>query len=534
MPVSNPILPGFFPDPSCIKVGSYFYLANSSFQFFPGIPIHKSKDLVNWTHIELLGNVLCRPSQLNLNQATTRNTPSRNEIFTGGLFAPTIRYHKATFYIFCTNLYLKPQDAPDGDYFPQNFFITSTNLQDPSSFSDPILYEFYGIDPSVYFDLDDRVYVQGSFLFGYDRSIQATTISQAEIDIKTGKLLSPIQELWKGHSGVIPEGPHIYRKDGYYYLLVAEGGTFDGHMLTIARAKNSIWGPYEPCPHNPVIRANNTVCPLIQRVGHGELVYDDITDTWWALVLATRSGGRSRFPLGRETFLTSVEWPDGDWPQFTAIEENLKVRPPLLEVKVASRQLDQKVLLGDPKTIFLRTPKLTDYRQDDDKLLLKPTEENLSLQEGTMTFLGQRQYQLSSHASVVLLLADLDVSKRKSLRAGITVYKDTNRHCSLFLEIMITGEIAIAFEVEAIDVTAPQRLASVFLPQSHEAISLTIIATPEKYEFFYSRQNDKEKEKLGEADGSVLTGNDFTGAVYAIFASGSWDDSVAFRGFVTG
>jgi beta-xylosidase len=480
-----------------------------------------------------LGNALCRPSQLNLSQATTRNTPSRNEIFTGGLFAPTIRYHKGIFYIFCTNMYLKPEDAPDGDYFPQNFFITSTNLKNPSSFSDPILYDFYGIDPSVYFE-DDRAYVQGSFMFGYDRPVQATTISQVEIDIKTGKLLCPIKELWKGHSGIIPEGPHIYHKDGYYYLLVAEGGTFDGHMLTIARAKNSIWGPYEPCPHNPIIRANNDVCPLIQRVGHGELVYDDITGTWWALVLAARSGGRSRFPLGRETFLTSVEWPAGDWPRFAAVEKTSRARPPLTEGKVGSRELDQKVLLGDPRTVFLRTPQLDNYRQDGDKLLLTPTEENLSVQEGTLSFLGQRQCQLSSHASVGLSLADLGASKGMALRAGVTVYKDTNRHCSLFLEVTITGEIAIAFEVETIDVVGPRRLASVPLPQSQEVINLTISATPEKYEFFYSRRNDEKKEKIGEADGSVLTGNDFTGAVYAIFASGSRGDPVAFRDFVTG
>ncbi|KIW65331.1 hypothetical protein PV04_07600 [Phialophora macrospora] len=529
MSVKNPIISGFFPDPSCIKVGSSFYVANSSFQFFPGIPIHESKDLVNWTHI---GNAICRPSQLDLNQATTRNTPSRNEIFSGGLFAPTIRYHKGTFYIFCTNLYLRPEDAPDADFFPQNFFITSTNLKDPSTFSDPIFYDFYGIDPSVYFE-EDRVYVQGSFIFGYDRPVQATTISQLEIDIETGKSLGPIREIWKGHSGIIPEGPHIYRKDGYYYMLVAEGGTFDGHMLTMARAKDSIWGPYEPCPHNPVIRANNDVCPLIQRIGHGELVYDDVSGTWWATVLAARSGGRSSFPLGRETFLTSVDWPEGGWPQFAPVEESVKIRPPLRELNGDTlRRKGQNVALNDPKTIFLRTPELGNYRQEGDTLYLIPVDEPLSVVKGTMTFLGQRQYHLDSRARVVLPVPSSDQGVGETLRAGLTVYKDTNRHCSLILDVAANGDVNLVFEVETVDASGPQRFASIPLSRNDGVVQLSIKATPEKYEFFFTQGTDGQGEKkIGEAEGKVLSSNDFTGAVYAIFASGTWKAPVYFQNF---
>lgn len=413
---------------------------------------------------------------------------------------------------------MKPEDAPHGDYFPQNFYITSTDLKDPSTFSDPIFYDFYGIDPSVYFE-NDRAYVQGSFMLGYEKKHQATTIKQVEIDIKTGKHLSDMKEIWEGHSGIIPEGPHIYNKDGYYYLLVAEGGTFDGHMLTMARAK-SIWGPYEPCPNNPVIRAN-TVCPLIQRIGHGELVFDDTTDTWWATVLAARSGGRSSFPLGRETFLTSVEWPENDWPRFIPVEETIQLREPLKKLKAVK---PERVMLGDTKTVFLRTPQLDHYQQDVEKLILTPVKETLSVMEGTTTFLGQRQYHLDSHAKVEL---HFPKSRGESLQAGITVYKDTNRHFSLFLDIS-NGKNSLMFEVESIDSSGPQRVASIELSQ--QDIQLSIKSTVERYEFYYDE--GLGEKKIGEAEGRLLSGNDFTGAIYAIFANGSWKQSVTFENFI--
>lgn len=372
-------------------------------------------------------------------------------------------------------------------------------------------------------------------MLGYDRPVQATALSQVEIDIKTGKHVGPMKEIWKGHSGIIPEGPHIYRKDGYYYLLAAEGGTFDGHMLTMARAKDSIWGPYEPCPHNPVIRGDNTVCPLIQRIGHGELVFDDTTGSWWATVLAARSGGRSSFPLGRETFLTSVDWPEGEWPRLNPVEETVRVRAPLQELHddTSSRKAKQVSLSLNARTVFLRTPALDNYRQEGDKLCLTPANETLSVSEGTMTFLGQRQYQLDSEASVSLLVPCPCAGK--SLRAGVAVYKDTNRHFSLYLDIATDGESKLAFEVETIDSAGPQRLASVPIPQDSQAVQLSIKASPDMYELFYRLGMDAGKlEKIGEAEGKILSGNDFTGAVYATFASGSWREPVEFRDFVAG
>lgn len=395
------------------------------------------------------------------------------------------------------------------------------------------MYDFYGIDPSIYFDEDDqgRAYVQGSFMNGYDRSVQATTIKQVEIDIKTGKSLGPMKEIWEGFSGIIPEGPHIYRKDGYYYLLVAEGGTFEGHMLTMARSQGSIWGPYEPCPHNPIIKANDEVCPLIQRVGHGELVYDDTTQSWWATVLAARSGaGRTSFPLGRETFLTGVDWPTGEWPMLAPVQETFEVRRPLGELSHPKTR-KHLVSLNDTKTLYLRTPVLDDYRQENNTFLLTPLTNELSVVEGTTTFVGQRQYTLAGNSSVVLQLPNRSENSGGTLHAGLAVYKDTNRHFSVFVDITSNGNMVLVFEVEKIgDVSnGPQRTESVSLPSTLHDVTLSVQSSLDKYEFFYT--TGQERKKIGEAEGKHLSGNDFTGAVYAIFASGTWKESVAFNNF---
>ncbi|MEO8254329.1 MAG: glycoside hydrolase family 43 protein, partial [Flavobacterium sp.] len=206
----NPILPGFYPDPSICRVGDDFYMVNSTFGYFPGVPIFKSKNLVNWKQI---GYVLSRKEQLPLAKAKT----------TEGIFAPTIRYHDGLFYMITTNFSDKG-----------NFYVTA---KDPDGeWSDPIWIETPGIDPSLYFDESGKVYVTSTQNWGAIKN----GIVMSEIDIKTGKLLTPPVTIWKGTGNRYPEGPHTYKKDGFYYLMIAEGGTEYGHSVTIARSKN-IW-----------------------------------------------------------------------------------------------------------------------------------------------------------------------------------------------------------------------------------------------------------------------------------------------------
>ncbi|WP_171026096.1 MULTISPECIES: glycoside hydrolase family 43 protein, partial [unclassified Clostridium] len=215
----NPIIPGYNPDPSVCRVGEDYYLVTSSFEDFPGVPVYHSRDMVNW---EQIGYCLTRRSQLELKNCP----PSR------GIFAPVIRYHQGRFYMITTNV------SHGG-----NFYVWT---EDPAGeWSEPIFLAQGGIDPSLFFDDDGKVYLTSNQPTGGD-----WTIAQSEIDIATGQLLTKPRTVWTGTGGRHPEGPHLYKINGKYYLMIAEGGTELGHMETIARS-DSPYGPFESCPHNP-------------------------------------------------------------------------------------------------------------------------------------------------------------------------------------------------------------------------------------------------------------------------------------------
>ncbi|MFQ9094250.1 MAG: glycoside hydrolase family 43 protein [Ruminococcus sp.] len=265
MQYQNPILPGFHPDPSICRVGDDFYLVTSSFEYFPGLPIYHSRDLVHW---EQIGHCLTRDSQVHL----VTGAPNCLNIY-----APTIRYHDGLFYVIVTNV--------TGDNHG-NFIITA---KDPAGeWSDPIALPFPGIDPSLFFDEDGKVYYLGT-----DGGIYLS-----EMDITTGAAIGETHRLWQGTANN-PEGPHLYKIDGMYYLLLAQGGTELCHMAVLARSE-SILGPYEPCPHNPVL-TNIGQSLAIKAAGHADLV-EDAEGNWWAVCLGIRPLAYPfRHNLGRET-----------------------------------------------------------------------------------------------------------------------------------------------------------------------------------------------------------------------------------------
>ncbi|KUJ07197.1 uncharacterized protein LY89DRAFT_767043 [Mollisia scopiformis] len=296
----NPMLPGFHPDPSCIFVPDWentFFCASSSFLVFPGIPIHASRDLRSW---KLISNALNRPEQL-----PGLNTAKRA---TSGIWAPTLRYRDGTFYLVTTLVYDDyPQNASNRF---DNFVITTTNPYNSSAWSQPAHFNFSGYDTSPFWDDDGQVYVTGTHAWQIQPGIQAFTL-----DIETGSV-GEIINIWNGTGGSSPEGPHIYRKDGYFYLMIAEGGTGSGHMATIARSQN-ILGPYDSNPHNPVLTAVNST-RYFQDVGHADL-FQDGDDNWWAVALSVRQAPDGSYPMGRETTLTPVTWEEGQWPVFTNV-----------------------------------------------------------------------------------------------------------------------------------------------------------------------------------------------------------------------
>lgn len=279
MTYTNPILPGFHPDPSVCRVGEDYYLVTSSFEYFPGVPLFHSRDLLNWTP---LGHVLTRTSQLSLAGCG----PS------GGVYAPTIRHHQGRFYMITTNV------SGQG-----NFLVWTDDIR--GEWSDPIAVEAPGIDPSLLFD-GDRVYYTGN---GADH--EAPGIYGFEIDVTTGRQAGPRSQLWTGTGGAYPEGPHLYHIGDWYYLMISEGGTEHGHMLTIARSRRPL-GPFEGCPHNPIL-TNRSLRTSVKAVGHADLV-EGADGRWWAVCLAIRPVGYPEcHHLGRETFLAPVVWRDG-WP----------------------------------------------------------------------------------------------------------------------------------------------------------------------------------------------------------------------------
>ena len=460
--------------------------------------------------LTLSGNAICRVSQIDLNDAVTKeNNAANKEIFTAGIYAPTIRYHGGVFYIICTNLKGSSPPPADEDFEPSNFYITSTDLTESTSFSDPIFFDFHGIDPSLLFDDDGKVYVQGSWIYGYDKS-PATSIKQFEIDITTGKAKTPTVDIWGGFSGMIPEGPHMYKKDGYYYLLAAEGGTHRGHMATIARSK-SPWGPFENCPLNPVLQAP-TRTGYIQCVGHAEL-FQDGQGEWWAVMLARREYGTS-YPMGRETFMVPVTWNYGDFPRFQSptgvqfCERSMAVTQKL--------RWTESVALSHLKTLFLRSPKLEDYEQRGNSILMRPTGSCLTVPQGTASFVGQRQESHASRATVTIF----PEKDRGSYAGGLTVYKDTNRHASIEWNYR-TQELSLRLHSSATQSKIVSRVTIAMC----SALCLRIESCIHRYKFSYTPENSRNMSSgghmLGEVKSECLSGDDFTGTVFAIHATGS-------------
>ncbi|KAI1379568.1 beta-xylosidase [Hypoxylon crocopeplum] len=304
----NPIISGFHPDPSCIFVPEFedtWFCASSSFLAFPGLPIHASKDLVHWKHVS---NAFSRADQLPgmafLPKATS------------GIYAPTLRFREGIFYLMTT---LVNQQLPRvNDSRWDNFLVTTEDPYSSDAWSDPVHFSFPGFDPSPFWDDDGTTYVSGAHTAAYYPGIM-----HAPLDLETGEIGDIIMP-WNGTGGASPEAPHIFKRDGWYYLLLAEGGTREHHMVTMARSR-SLQGPYEPAPDNPLLTAANDTSSYFQAVGHADL-FQDADGRWWGVVLAVRAGGAygdapyfANFPMGRETVLTPVTWENGQWPVFTPV-----------------------------------------------------------------------------------------------------------------------------------------------------------------------------------------------------------------------
>ncbi|HEY7202582.1 MAG TPA: glycoside hydrolase family 43 protein [Candidatus Dormibacteraeota bacterium] len=290
----NPILPGSHPDPSICRAGDDYYLVTSTFEYFPGLPVHHSRDLVHWRPI---GHVLDRPSQLALDGVRA----------SGGLYAPAIRHHEGTFYVTCTAIDTRPSGS---------FVVTATDPAGP--WSEPAwLAGADGFDPSLFFDADGTAWYVACRPVRRPARPGQTEVWLRRLDLSRVALTGRRHVIWTGAlaNAVWAEGPHLYRVDGRYYLLCAEGGTEHDHAVTVARS-DRVTGPYEGSTRNPVLthRHLGRGHPVV-GTGHADLV-ETPGGEWWAVLLAMRPyGGGYAYNLGRETFLAPVAWEDG-WPVF--------------------------------------------------------------------------------------------------------------------------------------------------------------------------------------------------------------------------
>jgi alpha-N-arabinofuranosidase len=397
---------------------------NSTFQYFPGVPVFHSKDLVNW---EQVGNCLTRPSQVDL-----KGTDGNN-----GIYAPTIRYNNGRFYMVTT-------------VFPsrRHFYVWTDNPA--GEWSEPIVIDFAigSCDPTLYFE-DERCY----FLW------KEGDIKICEIDVETGKQLGDIHHLGTGLGGRYPEGPHIYKKDGYYYLLLAEGGTEHGHHVNILRSKN-LFGPYEPNPANPILSHFNMKMQNspIQGLGHADLVQAP-DSSWWMICLGYRTSGYLQHVMGRETMLAPVNWEKGGWPVVNGdgtLQTDMKCQTlPLIplakepikeDFNYTKRNVptDSFHSLGLPMGwMSLCNPDYTRYSMTERKgfLRLYPTTTDLSA-TASPTFIARRQTELNFTATALFDLSHL----MEGMQAGITAYAAPLNHYDVVAE-KLDGTIFIKSNV---------------------------------------------------------------------------------------
>lgn len=436
----NPILTGFFPDPSICRVGDDYYLVTSTFALFPGIPVFHSRDLVNWTQI---GNVVHRQEQLDYKGlAATR-----------GIFAPAITHHNGTFYLTCTMV------GAGG-----NFLMTATNPAGP--WSDPIWYDFEGIDPSLFFDDDGRAWMlnngapEGTPLYDGHRAIWIQ-----EFDVATKKLIGPRTQLINGGVDITTkpvwiEGPHLYRRGEWYYLCCAEGGTSIHHSQVIYRGKSPT-GPFTAWEKNPILtqRDLDSRAPnAITCTGHVDMEIGP-DGNWWAVFLACRPYGGDFWTTGRETFLLPVTWTNDGWPSILPPGERvpLTLPAPVVKTPPAAPLPGAPALSGNftwrddfagkelgLEWLRLRTSAEPWWRLDGNALHLTPRRDTLS-DTGEPAFFGRRV----QHATFDTTLT-LTVPTASNVTAGLAAFQNEAQHLyagvrrngawmSLFVELIHQG-----------------------------------------------------------------------------------------------
>lgn len=504
----NPVLAGFYPDPSITRADEDYYLVNSTFAYFPGIPVFHSRDLVNWTQI---GNVIDRTGMLDFSGLGLSR----------GVFAPTIEYHDGLFYVANTCV-----DCGG------NFIVTAEDPAGP--WSDPVwLPEVGGIDPSLFFDEDGKVYLMNNDApVGEPRYEGHRAIWIREVDPETLQSVSEPIVLIDG--GVRPEenpiwieGPHIYHVGDYYYLSSAEGGTAINHSQVVMRAP-SVFGPYTPYEGNPVLTQRHLPADRehpITSVGHADFVQDS-EGNWWATFLGVRPYEGDYYNTGRETFLMPVEWKDG-WPVITEGNEEVtyvtsrppmrgeEATPPMAGNFMVREEFDGPL---DPHWLFVRVPQRKWWHIEEGGLVIEPKTESLG-DRGQPSLIVRRQQHLDVTAET-----GLRFDPEAGTEAGLVAMQSDEYYFTLGLGADENGQPVIRLRRRSGPEVPPEGEVMAETPVSldaDEVVRFRVMADGPVYRYSYAIGDGEFTSIGGEQDGKLLStrqAGGFVGATIGMYA----------------
>jgi len=510
---TNPILSGFYPDPSVTKVGNDYYLVNSTFSYFPGIPVFHSKDLKNWKQI---GNVINRPGQMNfMGDGVSR-----------GLFAPSINFYKGQYYVTCTFIDRKG-----------NFVVTAKHPAGP--WSDPVwLPEVKGIDPSLFFDKDKAYIVYNSDapdnkpLYNGHRTIRVFEFDPVNLKVVGEEMQLVNGGVDIGKKPVWIEGPHIFKRKDWYYLCAAEGGTSVNHSQVVLRSKVAT-GPYVPYDKNPILTQRdlnpNRKNP-VTSAGHAELVEGPDGNTY-AVFLAVRPYEDDFYNTGRETFIAPVKW-ENDWPIINPDSKEIKYNysAGFKEVRQSkttpqSGNFSYRIHFKDgldPALLFLRTLGKSWYKLSKSSGLTLNLLPETCMGNGNPAFIGKRQQHLNCKASTELVFN----AKTDGEKAGITIFQSEYNFYYLCKSISNQKPVLQLFKGNRENRSMDLITETVII---EDKIYLQIEADKDKYNFYYAIQPNNWKLLKGGVDGKYLStriAGGFVGSVFALYATSSGSESV--------
>jgi alpha-N-arabinofuranosidase len=522
---TNPIIKGGYPDPSICKVGDTFYLVNSSFEYFPGLPIHKSKDLINW---ELIGYGLHRESQA----SSTVNLVDVQS--NGGIHAPTIRYNKGVYYIISTNVYF---DAKKKKADMVNFIITANNPAGP--WSDPIHVEGApGIDPDLYFDDNGRVWYVGNQAPENPSFDGEGEIWLQELDLNEYSLIGERHLLWRGAcGGVWAEGPHMYKKDGKYYLIIAEGGTSFNHAVMVAMSEN-IEGPYISNPRNPILTSRHlSYDNWVNSTGHGDIIELD-DGRYYMVLLGIRNEINRGSNMGRETFIAPLSWEREpfEW------KENKDLWPVVSPISGKIEKVN--------KVIFENSVQENSNNFRDDF-----NEKNLNLKWNFRRIPLEDIYSLSKRAGYLRMYCNQNIIKERS-RAALMGFKQKETDFEYFINMNFNPEKDKAeagvsiFQKDDnyINFTVFKNEEKIFIKmyafQNDKIISISeqeiadykgkiklkISSEEDEYKFFYSTRGFRYR-LFSKIKNDIVKSEGYTGAHIGLYATSNGDKSNDYADF---